>query len=258
MRFTFLVFIIVCILALFTPNAIALDHMNLDEGRPIHLQDAYSVAKGEFVLETGAGVSLKKTASDQGLFSIQFVYGILPNTHFELGTTFFTSPHHSDSPHRSGDVNIGALYNFNQETLTLPALAVKGSLQFPSGVDSSGVDSELTWIVTKSFHRLTLSFNAGYQFLGGPDRNERRGRYKFVLGGGYPVGAPMHTRMVLLSDVYLEQSAQRGEKKTIGSEIGLRYQLRERIVVDFALGSEFSGPSDRSRFFLNAGFSVAF
>jgi len=258
MKIRFVTITIACLVAISTLPAMALDHGNLDEGRPLHIQDAYPVSLGELVVEAGAGFAWRRHSSGHGFFPVQFVYGIFPNTQLELGTTFFTSPHDIDSQVKSGDVSVGALYNFNQETLTLPAFALKGSLQLPTGVDSSGVESEVTGIVTKSFHRLILSFNAGYQFIGGHNRDKRSGRYKFVFGGGYPVGAPMHTRTVLLADTYLEQASRRGEKKTVGGEIGLRHQLRERLVLDIGVGSEFSGPSDRSSVFLNAGFSFGF
>lgn len=238
--------------------AMALDHTNLDENRPLRLQDAYPVAQGEFVVEAGGGYSWNRGSSNRGFFPVQFVYGILPNAQVELGTTFLTSPGGVEGPGKSGDITLGGLYNFNQETVTLPAFALKGAVQFPSGVDSSGTEGEITAIITKSFHRLTLSLNGGYQFISRQNSDDRNGRYRFVFGGGYPVGAPMHTRTVLLSDFFIEQSSRRGEAQITGGELGLRHQVRERIVFDIGVGSEFSGPSDRSRFYVNVGFSIGF
>ena len=53
---------------------------------------------------------------------------------------------------------------------------------------------ELKGIVTKSFERLGLHFNAAYQFLTDTGRGERDGRYEFVLGASYAIGAPKFTR----------------------------------------------------------------
>lgn len=247
--------------AFFVPcfSATAVDHGNLDEGRPLHIQDAYPVSQGELVMETGLGFRTRKKSTDQWLFPIQFVYGILPNTQLEVGTTLFTNPHDVDGPGKSGDAGISILYNFNQESLALPALALKGSLQVPTGVDASGIDSELTGIITKSFYRLTLNFNAGYRFIGSShNKNERHGTYMFALGGSYPVGAPLHTRTVLLADIFFEQAPLRGGKRTVGGEIGFRHQFRERVVLDCGIGSEFSGPADRSRLYISGGFSLGF
>jgi hypothetical protein len=51
---------------------------------------------------------------------------------------------------------LSRLYNFNQETLTLPAFGVKLELNLPTGVKSAGVDLAVKGLVTKSFDRLSL------------------------------------------------------------------------------------------------------
>lgn len=238
--------------------ASAIDHKNLDEGRPLHLQDAYSVSRGERAIEAGAGFSSKRHAEDQAFFPVTLIYGALPNFHIEAGTTFFTDPHDVDDPAKSGDLSVAALYNFNQETLTLPALGIKGSVTLPTGVDSSGVDFEVTGLVTRSFNRLSMHLNASYAFISGREEGERAGRYRFVLGPSYPIGAPLHTRTTVLADIFIEQSVHHGEQETIGGEAGVRHQLTERVVLDAGVGSEFSGPRDRSRIFVNAGLSFVF
>ncbi len=236
----------------------AIDHKNLDEGRPLRLQDAYSVSSGELTVEGGAGFIHEREGSDKASFNLDVVYGLLPGLQLELGTTLFTSPHDTDDPEKSGDLGLEALYNFNQETLTIPALGLKGSVEFPTGVDSEGVDFELTGIVTKSFGRLSLHFNGGYEFIGDPGSGERDGIYKFAFGPSYPIGAPMYTRLTFLADVFVEQSLLKGDSDIVGAEAGVRYQLNERTVLDMGVGSEFEGPDDRSPFFAVAGFSYTF
>jgi hypothetical protein len=233
----------------------AIDHSNLDEKRPLLLEDAYSIAEGEWVLEAGSGFHSRRRASEQLFFPVQMIYGALPNFQLEIGTTFFTDPHQVDEPGKSGDLKIAALYNLNQETLTLPAFGFKGAVVFPTGTDSSGIDSEIAALMTKSFYRLRMHFNAAYEFVSGTENGERSGRYRFVIGPSYPVGAPLHTRTTLLADLFLKQSARHGQDEVIGGEAGVRHQLTERLVVDAGAGSEFSGPGDRSRFYITAGFS---
>ena len=43
----------------------ALDHKNLDEGRPVRLEDAYPIAHGEFAIEAGAGFTLQRRGADR-------------------------------------------------------------------------------------------------------------------------------------------------------------------------------------------------
>jgi hypothetical protein len=203
------------------------------------------------------------------------LYGAFPNLQLGLGSTLSTDPHDIDEPTKSGDLQLHALYNFNQETLTLPAFGLKVTANFPTGIDSSGVDVEVKGLVTKSFGRLSLHLNAAYEFLNSSNNGvrdvtvsshgvrsgisgERDGRYKVAVGASYPIAAPRYTRTTLIGDLFLEQGSRRGEDHLMGLEVGFRHQLTPRVVVDAGLGTDFAGPADRSRFFVTAGVSVGF
>jgi outer membrane putative beta-barrel porin/alpha-amylase len=246
------------LLGISTPTAYAIDHSNLDKGRPLQLEDPYPIATGEIAVEAGLGFTIERRSEDRSFFPIQVLYGAYPNLQLGIGTTLSTDPRAIDEQERSGDLNLEALYNFNQETLNLPALGVKLELNLPTGVDSSGTDVSLTGLVTKSFGHLSLHANAGYAFLSGEDPGERDGRYEIILGASYPIGAPHYTRLTVLGDLFTEQSVARGESNVAGAEVGLRYQLTYRAVLDAGLGSEFAGPTDRSSFYLTTGLSVGF
>jgi hypothetical protein len=239
-------------------SAYAIDHKNLDEGRPLRLEDAYPIAHGEFAIEAGAGFTLQRRGADRGLFPVELLYGPLPNLQVGIGTTLSTDPHEIDDRPKSGDLRLSALYNFNQETLTLPAFAVKLGLDAPTGVDAHGFGVEAKGIVTKSIERLSLHLNAGYEFITSSQGDERDGRYKLAFGASYPIGAPRFTRATLIGDVFAEQSLHRGDPTTVGTEVGLRYQLTPRIVWDVGVGTEFAGPAERSRFSFTTGLSVGF
>jgi Putative MetA-pathway of phenol degradation len=239
-------------------SAAAIDHKNLDEGRPLRLDDAYSISAGEIAVEAGAGFRLMRRSADQGVFPVELLYGALPNLQVGIATTLFTDPHEVDDRQKSGDVHVSGLYNFNQETLSLPAFGIKLSLDLPTGVDAHGYDIEVKGIVTKSFGRLSLHLNAGYEFVTDADSNDRDGRYKLALGFSYPVGAPQFTRATLVGDVFAEQSGHRRASTTVGTEMGLRYQLTPRVVWDIGIGTEFAGPSNRSQFFGMTGLSFGF
>jgi hypothetical protein len=236
----------------------AVDHGNLDEGRPLRLEDAYPIAHGEISVETAAGFTLLKRGPNRGFFPVEILYGALPNLQLGLGSVLFTDPHAIDDRPKSGDLRTSALYNFNQETLRLPALAAKLSLTAPTGIDAHGYGIGLRGIVTKSVERLSVHFNGGYEVLTGSRRTERAGRYELTLGASYPIGAPQFTRATLVADVFAEQPVVRGESTIVGTEVGLRYQLTPRIVWDVGLGAEFAGPADRSSFFATTGLSFGF
>jgi hypothetical protein len=234
------------------------DHGNLDVGRPLRIEDAYTVAEGEVVLETGAAFVDERQGSDRAELPIELIWGAAPDVQLELGTRFSTDPHEVRDPQRSGDTQVGVLFNLNRESLDTPAFALKAEVNLPTGTDSAGADLELKGIVTRTIDRLGIHASAGYHFLSGEPSEERDGRYELVLGASQPLGAPMDTRTTLLADVYLEQAPEQDDDEILGVELGTRHQLSQRTVLDVGVGSEVDGPSDRDRLRLTAGFSISF
>lgn len=236
--------------------AYAIDHDNLDEGRPLRLEDAYPIAAGEWALETGAGLSAQRKSHARGFFPVDVLYGLAPNLQVSVRTTLFTDPKQIDGQTKSGDLQLSGLYNFNQETLRLPALGLRLTLNMPTGVDSSGVDFRIKGLVTKSIGRLSFHLNPAYEVFSGTMPFERDSRYDVALGASYPVGAPKHTLTTLLGDVFTEQSPRRGDPQIVGVEVGVRHQWTPWTVLDAGVGSEFGGPRNRSDFFAMIGISV--
>ena len=67
--------------------ASAIDHKNLDEGRPLRLDDAYSIATGEIAVEAGAGFTLQRRGSNRGFFPVELLYGAFPNFQIGIGSS---------------------------------------------------------------------------------------------------------------------------------------------------------------------------
>ena len=248
----------VLVVVMTTGDVYAIDHTNLDEGRPLRLEDAYAIADGEIALEAGGGFTLQRRGPNRGLFPAEILYGAYPNLQLSVGTTLATDPRDIDDRPKSGDLQVSALYNFSQETISLPAFALKVGVDTPTGVGARGYGVEVKGIITKSIERLSLHLNAGYEFLIATSTGDREGRYQFALGASYPIGAPQFTRATLVGDVFAEQSTRRGESTFVGTEVGLRYQLTPRIVWDVGIGTEFAGPAHRSNLFMTTGFSFGF
>jgi hypothetical protein len=251
-------FVVVTLLSVSAPAVEAVDHANLDENRPLRVEDAYPIASGEISVETGAGFTLARRGPNRGAFPIEILYGVLPNVQLGLGTSVLTDPHGLQDPPKSGDLRLGALYNFNQESLHLPALAAKLSLDAPTGIAARGYGVGLKGIVTKSVARLSFHLNAGYAFLTDSRDDERTSRYVLAFGASYPIGAPRFTRATLIADVFAEQPVARRDPTSVGSEIGVRYQLTPWIVWDIGLGTELAGRATRSRFLMTTGLSFGF
>jgi len=236
----------------------ALDHDNLDKNRPLQIEDAYPIPKGEIALEGGARFIDRQEGRTRFVFQPQVLYGFFYNTQLEIGGDLLTEPTTIAVAEKSGDLRLGALYNFNTETLTLPAFAVKLDLELPTGVRSRGVDGAATGILTRSFGRWRTHFNAEYTVVGSAQGAERNGFYRLAAGVSYPLGYPMRFRETLIVDVFTRQSDLSGERNPTGVEAGLRHQFSSRIVLDGGIGTEFAGPSDRSVVFGTVGVSFGF
>jgi len=244
-------------LALLAPLAQAHDHSNLDSMRPARLEDAYAVAEGEIVLETGVDFVDERSGPDRFQAPLQIVWGALPNTQFEIGTRLSTHPHDVHEQDRPGDLKLGVLCNLNEETTSTPALGVKVQANLPTGGDSSGADYEVKGLATKSIDRLSLHLNASYRWLEGEDPGDQAHGWEALLGVSYPLGAPQETRTTILADVYVESGPKHGDENIVGIELGTRYQLTQRSVMDFGIGRQVDGPQDREDFRVTVGWSVS-
>ncbi len=236
----------------------ALDHDNLDKNRPLRIEDAYPLAKGELGLEGGARFLDRRQGRTRFAFQPQVLYGAFYNTQLEIGGDLVTEPTSIEGAEKSGDLRVGGLYNFNTETLNLPAMAVKLEGEFPTGVRSKGVDGTLAGILTRTFGRWRTHLNAEYTVVGSARGGERNGLYRLVLGLSYPLGYPMRFRETLIADVFTRQSDLSGGRNPTGIEIGLRHQFSSRIVLDGGIGTEFAGPADRSAVFGTVGLSIGY
>ncbi len=250
--------LVIALVALWPAIGSALDHDNLDPNRPIGMEDAYAIPKGEIGMEGGVRFNDRREGRTRVTFQPQIIYGAFDNAQIELQGDLMTEPNTLVGANKSGDLHVGVLYNFNTETMNIPALAIRAEVDLPTGLNSRGVDSQLTGIMTRSFERLRVHLNVGYTVLGSPQGQERPGAYRAVAAVSYPLGYPTSFRDTLIANVYTRQSDLRGQRNNTGVEIGLRHQLTSRIVLDGGIGTEFLGPTDRAALLGTVGLSLGF
>ena len=246
------------LLGLLPAPLLALDHDNLDPNRPIGMEDAYAIPKGEIGMEGGVRFNDRREGRTRVTFQPQIIYGAFDNAQIEIQGDLFTEPNSLVGASKSGDLHLGLLYNFNTETLALPAMALRVETDLPTGVNSRGVDTQVTGILTRSFGRLRAHLNAGYTVLGLPKGQERPGAYRAVAAVSYPLGYPDSFRDTLIASLYTRESDLRGQRNHTGVEVGIRHQLTSRLVMDAGLGTEFAGPADRAAVLGTVGLSVGF
>ena len=254
----YVVSMLVLCLVTFPHRARALDHDNLDPNRPIAIEDAYVIPKGEIGVEGGMTFNDRKEGKSRFGFQPQIIYGAFENTQIEIMTGIVTEPSTVAGDDKSGDLSVAALYNLNTETVNLPAFAARVEVGFPTGVRSKGIDTELTGVMTRSFGRWRTHLNLGYTFLGSPQQNERSGAYRIVAAVSYPLGYPMSFTDTIIVNLFTRQSDLIGQTNPTGVGMGLRHQVSSRVVLDGGIGTELLGPPDRSIFFSTIGLSVGF
>ena len=249
--------VVVCLMIV-ANAARALDHDNLDPNRPIAIEDAYVIPKGEIGLEGGMTFNDRKAGKGRFGFQPQIIYGAFENTQIEIMTGLVTDPSTVVGDDKSGDLSVATLYNFNAETIKVPAFAARVEVGFPTGVRSRGIDTELTGVMTRSFGRWRTHLNVGYTLLGSPQQNERSGTYRIVGAVSYPLGHPMSFTDTIIFNVFTRQSDLTGQTNPTGIGLGLRHQVSSRVVLDAGIGTEFLGPADRSVLFSTIGVSIGF
>jgi hypothetical protein len=236
----------------------ALDHDNLDRSRPLQIEDAYPIAKGEIGIEGGGLYRDSKHEASEWTPRLQILYGLLYNTQIEIGGSFVKDHHPIGPSERFWNLSVGGLYNFNTETMTLPAMAVKLELEFPTGDDLGKMDATLAGLLTHTWGRWRTHLNVEYTLMGSAQTGERNGVYRVTGGLSYPLGYPMRFRETFIVDVFTHPSERSGEDPIAGIEMGLRHQLSQRVVLDGGIGTEFMGPSNRSRILGTVGLSLGF
>ena len=152
-------------LSFYTPSLYA--------ARPLTTDDAWTVERGKFQVETGFDF-LREDNHDRGFNpSLILTYGVLERMDFGIGGGYlFVHPQRGERESGMGDTEVKLKYRLLDEKDGRPALAFAGILKVPTASESRGlgsgkVDFTFNSILTKSLtKRMALHFNLGYTFIG--------------------------------------------------------------------------------------------
>jgi hypothetical protein len=227
----------------------------LTEGRPLtRLGDAFPVGPGDSNIYGGIAATFSRVSPNVVTFPLQFVYGPLPQTQLGIGTTL--SSRTNEDPH-PGDLTASLRVNFGRESFFVPSFATALSVTVPTGVGSKATVYERKAYASKTLgFSLYGHFNAAVDISDRIERGDRRATYKLALGVNHPL--PELASLVLMADVFTDQSATIGQPNTTGVEVGVRYRLSSSLYWDAGVGSELFGPRERAAFFVTTGFTFGF
>lgn len=211
----------------------AADHLNLEEGLPVRIEDAYPLGFGGREVQGLVRYEHAEDGTDTMTFRPVLEVGVLRNAQVAVESDLIAG---NGDRTGSGNLAVHGLYNFNTETLAWPTLAIKGGLEFPSGKNAEGVDTTLKFILTRTLGRNLdsldrIHLNAAWMHNAESRDDERDDHY--LLGLGY--SRRVHADAILVADYVFEQERQDDADIHL-LELGLRYQCTPLTVVAAGVG----------------------
>lgn len=254
---------------LFTASgAWAIDHDNLDSGRPLRIEDAQSIAFRERALEFGLAPTFPYRArrGSVGLgLSAEYLYGFALNSHLSLDFDPYVGARSGASDQRFdlGNIGVGVFHNINRETLEKPAYAVRADVFLPTGRNVRGVGIRLRGILSRTFKQYSrFHVNADATVTARATGGERSFLPALTLGITRPLGYPNAFNRTGLAELGVRASEERSGGAILSAGVGLRQQVTVRSVFDIGLQSEFAAPQQRpaarESLRLTAGYSTQF
>jgi hypothetical protein len=250
-------------LGLSIQNAYAVDHNNIDAGRPLNFDDAEAIAYRERAIEFGAKFISSHQRSSGAESALEFLYGFAKNTHASLDLDPSWGPRAGSEERRFdvGDVSIGLFHNFNRETLNLPAFSLRGDVFLPTSRNSSGTDVRLRGIMSKTIQQYSrLHVNLDGTFVSGSEPGERHFIPALTVGWSRPIGYPRVFTRTLVAEAGVRSAKINGTGPVASLGLGVRQQVTVRSVLDFGIRSDVIGgrAAPRNDLELIVGYSVGF
>jgi len=226
------------------PAGRAADHLNLEEGLPVQIEDAYPIGFMGREFQGLARYEHAEDGTDTIIFRPVLEVGVWRNAQVAVESDLIAG---NGDRTGSGNVAVHGLYNFNTETLAWPALAIKGGLEFPTGKSAEGVDTTLKFLLTKTVGKSLdsldrIHFNAAWMHNAEALEDERDDHY--MLGLGY--SRRVHADAILVVDYIFEQERQEDTDMHL-IELGLRYQCTPLSVIAAGIGTGVAEDSPELR-----------
>ena len=141
--------------------------------RPLTTDDAYTVEKGKFQLETGFDFARQDNHDREFSPSMTLTYGLFERMDMGLGGGYlFIHPAEGQKENGLADTELKIKYRLIDEKDLMPSFAIAGKLKIPTASESKGLgsgkmDFGINLIFTKNLSkRLVLHLNLGYTFIG--------------------------------------------------------------------------------------------
>jgi hypothetical protein len=142
-------------------------------GRPLTTDDAYTVEKGTFQVETGLDYLRSDDHDKEFAPSLTLSYGVFERMDIGIGSAYlFVHPDEGKKENGFSDTALKVKYRWVDQKDWIPFLTVSGTLILPTASESKGLGSGktdfnlntiFTWNLSK---KVLLHVNLGYTFIG--------------------------------------------------------------------------------------------
>ncbi len=170
--------------------------MNLNEFMPTRMEDAAVTNLHQVELQASVGY---QDEEKMFLFRPNIRWGAYKRVQIEYSSDFISAPKENEDG--SGAQNLGAQWNFNDQTNWAPALAIKPQLIFPTGKNSSGTDSSIKAILTYTFVGTIIDpigqFHLNYRWYNNADKQQIENKTGALFLLGYAHKISPHSSLLL-------------------------------------------------------------
>jgi hypothetical protein len=223
------------------PQALAsqTDFFNLDDDRPVAVEDAAPVERYEFDLQL-APARVEREAGGPTIWSLapELAYGLLARTDLSLRLQLAAIASDDPAEEVSGvsGLEVILFHQLNRETLGLPALAVSGGLVFPvGGLAGESTHGTVKAIVSRSFRGvrrgMRIHANAAYT-LADEDAAGRGPEARRWLAGVAVDRTFVFESLLIIANVFADRPLQQDADTRLIAGAGIRYQLSPRMAID--------------------------
>jgi hypothetical protein len=201
--------------------------------RPLLTDDAGTVERGKFQLETGFDFTRQDNLDKESSPSLSLTYGMFERMDIGMGGAYlFANPHEGKKENGLADTTLKLKYRFLDDREWGPAFAISGMLKIPTARESKGLgsgktDFNINAIFTKNLSKsLALYLNLGFTFIGDHDTNHE---FNYSLAGQFALS----DKWALVGEIFGVNNFN-GHKRDdpVSGLAGIQFMLSENFVLD--------------------------
>jgi len=237
------------------PAAAQIDYRNLDDGRPVHTEDAYPVERYAFELLAPVRFEASPGGLSATIVAPELEYGAFRNGQMGIAVPLARVHVPGASEFGLAGLRLHAFYNFNTESRSLPAFALRTDLALPVGAlagDAARVTVKA--IATRSWGLTRAHLNAAWSF--GADSGLGEAEAAPRWSGSVAVDRTLFRSSLLLVVEGLAEQEVQAAPTVVSLAAGARWQWAPTVVLDVGLSRRLS--SDGPDFGITVGLSHAF